>query len=135
MKRIEGDLITDDDIVFDEDVVVTGKLQAKSIITKWALKVGGCLEVGEYVNNKYEMLDMGKIKTSRIRFTHSYKCERRFWLMILEPLNNIEELRAVITENNCWNDILDEALKVKDILLSYQFPTIINQALTVMLKE
>jgi predicted acyltransferase (DUF342 family) len=154
MKRIVGDLITDDNVIFDEDIVVIGSLRAKSIKTKcdlkvggslevgmWlevggSLKVGGSLEVGEYINDKYEILDLSKIKTSRIRFASSYEVERSFWFMILEPLDGIGELRAVIENtNNCWADILVEAQKVKDILLSSNLPAVINQAITVMLAD
>ena len=55
--------------------------------------------------------------------------------MILENIEEIDNLKATIASAyNCWDSILTEAHKVKDILLAASLPAVVKQALEVNLK-
>ena len=176
--KIEGDLVFDGKVIFENDIEITGKLDVEEVEAKksihvhlayivkktdkvgesqdvgwsqdvgesqevggyqkvggyqdvgeyqkvgWSQKVGGSQkvgeyqEVGEYRNQSMILIDLTKIKTSRITFTATYYHERNFWITQLSPIAGTEKLQEAI-KKECWDNIIEVAKSIKDILLAY----------------
>ncbi len=144
---IEGDLKFDGEIIFENDVEITGSLIAEKITGKksitihysieagGSIKAGGYIKAGYYHNYSFSVLDLEKIKTKRILFTPSFFHERKFWIEQLNPIEGIDNLISVI-ETGCWSEIIAEGKKHSEKLLSYKhYLPAVRQALELLGKN
>ena len=158
-SKIEGDLEYDGEVIFENDIEITGHLRVriaravKSIYVRKTYtvyefdivggfqevggpqKVGGPQEVGEFQNMSFELIDVSKIKTKHIVFTSSYYHERKFWLAQLSNIDGIDEFKQALQDNNkCWEELIGIAKKYKTPILSYKYyVAAVRQAIEIML--
>ena len=134
-KRVEGDINFDGELIFKDNTIVVGSIKARRINIEKSLEVGGSLEVGEYLNLSFSILDLNKIKPKIIRFTPTYYHERNFWLQIFNSIEGVDDLKSAIS-SSCWEDILPKARLNKDKLLAYEhYLPAVRQAIEHMTRE
>ena len=95
-------------------------------------EVGVYQEVGEFHNYSFKILNLEKIKTQRICFTPSYVHEREFWISQFDSIPLLCDY--IRNTDNCWREIIKEAKKYKNKIMSKKYLPAIKQAIEVMLK-